>query len=110
MHGRRRAGSRHFLLTSSHLTLRGGLAAMLLSVAKGGRAPSTGRIGLVRRLEAAGVKERSRKIPGRPVRRDLPRASANAESKRRPADLKPILSLTKRAASAAPYSRSMPQS
>jgi hypothetical protein len=37
-------------------------------------------------------------------------ASAKAESNSRPADLKPIRSLTNRAASAAPYSRSMPQS
>src|SRR5208337_4794422 len=36
--------------------------------------------------------------------------SANAWSKSRPGDLKPIFSLTKRAASAAPYSRSMPGS
>src|SRR5271157_231270 len=36
--------------------------------------------------------------------------SANAWSKRRPGALKPIFSLTKRAASAAPYSRSMPGS
>ena len=37
-------------------------------------------------------------------------ASAKAESNSRPADLKPIRSLTNFAASAAPYSRSMPQS
>src|SRR5262249_19796270 len=37
-------------------------------------------------------------------------ASAKAESKSRPADLKPIRSLTTLAASAAPYSRPMPQS
>jgi hypothetical protein len=37
-------------------------------------------------------------------------ASAKAESKSRPADLKPIFSFTNRAASAAPYSRSIPQS
>src|SRR5271157_1951132 len=36
--------------------------------------------------------------------------SANAWSKSRPGDLKPIFSVTKRAASAAPYSRSMPGS
>src|SRR5271157_191014 len=36
--------------------------------------------------------------------------SANAWSKSRPGALKPIFSLTKRAASAAPYSRSMPGS
>ncbi len=41
---------------------------------------------------------------------DLACPSAKAESNNRPADLNPIFSLTKRAASAAPYSRSMPQS
>ena len=44
------------------------------------------------------------------VHYDLACPSAKAESNSRPADLNPIFSLTKRAASAAPYSRSMPQS